>query len=174
MWEDGVGMNLSIAKYIKFEQKSLMRIDARQEAKPMHRIVLELAFGAFQSPLTPLHTHNYMRDVFATLRIVRRPSGALHLRLFGIDGGCHENHPHNPEDDELFETATHLLIACQYQACETQPCETSWEFANPRTKPNHALALASRRSSSCSTPSWTRWAISRSRWRRWRRWLQCS
>ena len=116
-WVDGLGFDLGDEDYITLETKHLEELDRLHKAKPKHPLLVEVALGAFQSPLTPLEKYDgtYSREDVGTVRIVRRPSGDYHLRLFAPDAGFFFNQPHDPQNLELIEGFYGLVVSSQHQ-----------------------------------------------------------
>ena len=119
-WVPGLGFDLLDEDYITLETKHLEELDRLHKAKPKHPLLVEVALGAFQSPLTPLaqsleRDGSYFREDVGTVRIVRRPSGDYHLRLFAPDAGFFFNYRYNPENLRLIESFYGLVVSSQHQ-----------------------------------------------------------
>jgi len=111
-----------MSEYHKLEMEHLRRLDELNDKSPLNPLLVEVTYGEFQSPLTPITWSEtdktdggFFRAYVGTVRIVRRPSGKYHLRLFAPDPGMFLNHRRSDTWRRRSESIHDLLIACQYQ-----------------------------------------------------------
>ena len=130
-----------MSKYHKLEMEHLRRLDELNDKSPLNPLLVEVTYGEFQSPLTPITWSGssrtadggFTRACVGTVRIVRRPSGKYHLRLFAPDPGMFLNHPSSDTMRRRSESIHDLLIACQYQVRYEMRVWSQVRNPNPNT-----------------------------------------